>query len=195
MDLGCWLRRVVIALCVAWLPVSSAAAQSEDPGALVQAYLAAMNAQDVTGALSLFDEYGSATDIHGRTYEGQAGLTEFLVANGFAATSNAHVSTDNLIVAGNRAIWTYSCSCTSGQVQVRMVLQHNKISVFAMSPPAPGSAPRAQTSTRVAWLPVLALVGLLLALALGLRSSAPAPTRRPVEGRLLLALREGLRRD
>jgi hypothetical protein len=64
-------------------------------------------------ALALFDQYGSATDAAGHHYEGGAGLTEFLLASGFA-TPDAHITTQNLHIVANRAVWTNACSCGTG---------------------------------------------------------------------------------
>jgi hypothetical protein len=52
----------------------------------------------VRAALALFDQYGSATDSRGRHYEGQAGLTEFLLASGFNSP-DAHIETEFVVLS------------------------------------------------------------------------------------------------
>jgi hypothetical protein len=164
-----------------------AEAQSIDPGAVVQAYVADLNTHDVTRALGLFDQYGSATDIHGRVYQGQAELAEFLLANGFG-DARASISTQHLTIAGNRAIWTYACSCADVPVTVRVVLQHDKISVFALVPPPAASTPRAAQSADINWLAV-AIAGLSAAFVFGAVRGRAAPSLpRPAQGRLLVGL-------
>jgi hypothetical protein len=166
---------------------STVAAQEWDPAADISAYSAALNAHDLDSALALFDEYGSATDGSGRHFYGRAGLTEFLLGSGFG-TPNASISTVALQVVANRAFWTYICSCADGSTEVRLVFNHNKISVFALQGP---SAPRAQPADAgiLRWLVGLGL--LVGALAAGLQFGWPrgpaAP--RPAQGRLLAGLR------
>jgi hypothetical protein len=154
----------------------------------VSAYAAALNAHDLPAALALFDQYGSATDAAGRHFEGRAGLTDFLLSNGFG-NPTARISTVNLHVVGNRAIWTYTCSCADGQSVARMVMNHDKISVFFILPLA---APRTQAGAAAfPWLLGLGLVAGLTVGGLSLRrrwSAAPLPIRS--QGRLLAALRQ-----
>ena len=84
----------------------------DDPASVVEAYVDALNAHDLAAALALFDQNGSATDAQGRHFEGRDGLTEFLLANGFGA-ANMRIATTQLQVFGNRALWTYTCSCSA----------------------------------------------------------------------------------
>src|SRR6185312_11348136 len=86
----------------------------------------------------------------GRHYEGAAALTEFLRANGFDR-ADAQIKTERLHVVANRAVWTYSCSCAPGSTEVRLVTNHNKISVFAVMPPASGPI-RTANVVPVSWL-------------------------------------------
>lgn len=166
------------------------AAQTDDPAAGIFAYSAALNAHDVNSALALFDEYGSATDGSGRHFYGRAGLTEFLLGSGFG-TPNASISTIALQVVANRAFWTYTCSCTDGSTQVRLVFNHNKISVFALQ--GPSAAPRVEAADAgiLPWLVGLGLcVGVLAAaLQFGWPRGRPGPAPRPAQGRLLAGLR------
>jgi len=167
---------------------STAAAQSGwDPAAAVSAYSAALNAHDLTSALALFDENGSADISSGRHFEGQAGLTEFLLSSGFG-NPEARITTQSLIVVANRAIWTYTCSCADGSTDVRIVLNdHNKISVFAIM--APAAQPPRRADTGYPWLVSLILAAGAVAVGLGLwrgRQAAPAP--RASQGRLLAGL-------
>jgi hypothetical protein len=162
-------------------------AQEWDPASAVAAYSAALNAHDLPAALALFDQYGSATDAAGHHYEGGAGLTEFLLASGFA-TPDAHITTQNLHVVANRAVWTYACSCATGSTQVRLVLNRARISVFAMMalPASPASRP---SNGLLPWLVALGLVVAGLCGGIGLRrrqSGALGP--RVTQGRLLAAL-------
>src|SRR5439155_24530000 len=131
------LALVVVVLCCVPPPVAE---QECDPTAAVTAYSAALNAHDLTAALALFDANGSATDVRGHNFGGQAGLTQFLLNSGFGS-ADARIATEHLHVVANRAIWTYNCSCAAGSTEVRLVLNHDKISVFAMI--APPSAPTA----------------------------------------------------
>jgi hypothetical protein len=177
---------LLFVLCAA---PSTAAAQQWNPEAAVLAYSAALNAHDLDSALALFDEYGSATDGSGRHFEGRAGLTEFLLANGFG-NSSSRVTTQGLQIVANRAVWTYACSCTAGSTEVRLVLNHNKISVFAVMP-APAAPVQKADAGILPWMVGLGLVAGALAggLQFGLRRgrSVAAPPR-PSQGRLLAAL-------
>ena len=96
-------------------------AEGWNPSATVSAYIAAFNMGNVDGALALFDENGSATDLTGRTYSGRAGLTQFLRNNGFGS-ANARLTTDQLTVVANRAFWDYTCSCATVPTQARIVI-------------------------------------------------------------------------
>jgi hypothetical protein len=162
-------------------------AQVWDPAVAVSAYSAALNTHDLPAALALFDQYGSATDAAGHHFEGRAGLTDFLVSSGFDSP-DARITTEGLHVVGNRAVWTYRCSCATGSTEVRLVLNHDKISVFAvMAQPA---APQPRSSP--GWLPWLAGLGLVAGALAGLfglwrgRPACPAP--RQTQGHLLAAL-------
>jgi len=172
------------------------AQSADDPTSVVNAYSTALNAHDLPAALALFDQNGSATDLHGRHFEGRSGLTEFLLANGFG-TANARVRTNNLQVFGNRALWSYTCSCGIRATDVRVVLNHNKIVVFFMNPTGTGAAAAATSNTpNVAlWLAALALFAAVLLALRGVRQPAPPP--RPAQGRLLagLARAHGVRVD
>jgi len=172
---------------------------SDDPASIVNAYSAALNAHDLPAALALFDQNGSATDLHGHHYEGRSGLTEFLLANGFGA-ANTRLRTNNLQVFGNRALWSYTCSCGISATDVRVVLSHNKIIVFFMQPPGATGAAASQASgpSAALWLAVLALLAAVLLTvrgAFGVRQPAPPP--RPAQGRLMaeLARAHGVRVD
>ncbi len=171
------------------LSAASASAQIWDPTAAISAYSAALNAHDVQQALALFDQYGSATDAAGHHFEGRAGLTEFLMHSGFNAP-DARIATDNLHIVGNRAVWTYSCSCAPATTEVRLVMNRDKISVFFVM--APRALPQPRPSP--VWLPWLAGLGLVAgALAGGFgvwrgRTTCPAP--RQAQGHLLAALRQ-----
>jgi SnoaL-like domain len=179
---------LLFVLCAA---PSTVAAQEWDPAATVSAYSAALNAHDLVAALALFDENASATDKFGHHFEGRAGLTEFLLASGFGSP-DARITTDTLLIVANRAIWTYSCSCADGSTEVRLVMMnHNKISVFAMvAQPAPPV--RRATAGLLPWLAGLGLLSGTLAGSLILRRRrSAAPARRAGQGRLLVALAEG----
>jgi hypothetical protein len=172
------------------LQAAPADADGWDPAATVSAYIAAFNMGNVDGALALFDENGSATDLAGHTYTGRAGLTQFLRNNGFGS-ANARLTTDQLTVVANRAFWDYTCSCTPVPTQVRIVINdQDKISVFAMFP---SHAPvRADAASSV---PVWLLSGVLLcAIVTGLTLQKRVTTRplppRPAQGHLIAALRE-----
>jgi hypothetical protein len=183
---------VVVGLAVALLSAAPGAyAQaSDDPASVVDAYSTALNAHDLPAALALFDQNGSATDAQGRHYQGRDELTDFLLANGFES-ADTRVLTNQVQVFGNRALWTYSCSCTSNATDVRVVLNHNKIIVFFMHPPGSGGASAAaETPSPEPWLAVLAL-SLLLALAVRgmLVWRDPLPPPRPSQGRLLAGLK------
>jgi hypothetical protein len=167
------------------------AAQQWDPAVAISAYSAALNAHDLDAGLALFDQYGSATDAAGHHFEGRAGLTEFLLGSGFANPST-RISTERLHIVANRAVWTYTCSCASGSTEVRLVLNHNKISVFAIIAPPAAPVRRADYGL-LPWLLGLALVA--GAVASGFRfgiwraRAVPAPSvPRPAQGRLLAAL-------
>jgi hypothetical protein len=171
--------------------VPNAVADTDDPALIVSQYSAALNAHDVKRALALFDPNGSATDASGRTFAGQDGLTEFLLANGFG-TRDAHVTTNDLQVFGNRGLWNYTCTCAAGPTDVRVVLIHNRITVFFVSPL--GENATIASSVSVGGIPGWPLGIALLLLMAGftawtLRESPVAPSRRPTQGRLLAALR------
>ena len=117
--------RVAVALgallCALIAAPLSVGAQVWDPTAAISAYSAALNVHDLPAALALFDQYGSATDAAGHHFEGRQGLTEFLLNSGFGSP-DARISTENLHIVGNRAVWTYSCSCATGTTEVRLVM-------------------------------------------------------------------------
>jgi hypothetical protein len=195
-DLGVNKRRPLVAfvgLVLLLLLLGTApgvsAQSADDPASIVDAYSSALNAHDLPAALALFDPNGSATDVHGRHYEGRGGLTEFLLANGFGPT--ARVRTNNLQVVGNRALWTYICTCTVSATDVRVVLSHNKIIVFFMTPTGAGATTRSVASgpSAALWLAALALLVAVLLMGRGAFSvRQPAPPRRPAQGRLLAGL-------
>jgi hypothetical protein len=182
----------LVALLAVCLPrtVAAQSAPVWDPAAAVTAYSTALNAQNLPAALALFDQNGSATDAFGRHFEGHVGLTEFLLGSGFS-TPEARITTEKLHVVGNRAVWTYSCSCANGPTDVRLVMNRDKISVFyvVVASPAP---PLPQPG--LGWVPWLVGVGLLavgLAGGLGLRRGQAAtalPLPQAKQGRLLAAL-------
>ena len=180
-------------------PAPGVAAQSaDDPASIVNAYSTALNAHDLPAALALFDQNGSATDLHGHHFEGRSGLTEFLLANGFG-TANARLRTNNLQVFGNRALWNYTCSCGISATSVRVVLNHNKIVVFFMQPAGAAVQPTAQAGgpSAALWLAALSLLAAVLLLvrgAFGVRQPLPP---RPAQGRLMaeLARAHGVRVD
>src|SRR5712692_3127142 len=170
------------------LPVP-AAAQVWDPVAAVSAYSAALNAHDLPAALALFDQYGSATDAAGHHFEGRDGLTQFLLGSGFGSP-DARITTEGLHVVANRAVWTYSCTCATGSTEVRLVLNHDKISVFAVIAPPAAALPKSSTGL-LPWLAGLVLVAGALASGFGLwrrHTASLAPRQR--QGRLLAALRQ-----
>jgi SnoaL-like domain len=177
---------VLLVLCAA--PASVAAQAHWDPGAVVLAYSAALNAHDLAGALTLFDENSSAGTNDGRHFEGQAGLTEFLLASGFG-NPDARITTTNLVVVANRAIWTYTCSCAVGSTEVRIVMNdRQKISVFAIMAPPTKPLPMAHAAV-LPWLIALGLLAAALAGGLGLwRGRAVALAPRASQGRLLAGL-------
>jgi hypothetical protein len=179
---GCRLAWALLALALTATPAQAAA--DWDPAAAIAAYSAALNAHDLEAGLALFDEYGSATDVHGRHYEGPASLTEFLVANGFGHP-DAYIQTERLHIVANRAVWTYSCSCAPASTEVRMVTNHNKISVFAVQAPPSGPI-RPRSVAGPPWLVYgTGLAGLAgFALHLARRRSA----ERSPRGSLLTAL-------
>jgi hypothetical protein len=176
-------------LCALSAAPLTAAAQVWDPSVAISAYSAALDTHDLPAALALFDQYGSATDAAGHHFEGRAGLTEFLLNSGFASP-DAKITTEGLLVVANRALWTYRCSCASGSTEVRLVLNHDKISVFAMMAPPASPLPKAGAGL-LPWLAGLGLVAGALAGGVGLwrgRCASVAP--RQTEGRLLAALRQ-----
>ena len=182
-----WLALLLVLLCC--LP-STAAAQEWDPAAAVTAYSAALNAHDLAAALALFDANGSATDVHGHNFGGQAGLTQFLLDSGFGSP-DARITTEHLHVVANRAIWTYTCSCAAGSTEVRLVLNHDKISVFAMM--APRAAPPAvgPQNQVLPWLLGLGVLAVTLAWGLVVRRQPSLVTRpRASQGHLLAALQQ-----
>jgi SnoaL-like domain len=184
------VRRVAAALLLLVLCAAppAVAAQAWDPGATVLAYSAALNAHDLASALALFDENGSAGNSDGPHFEGQAGLTQFLLASGFGNPA-ARITTRSLIVVANRAIWTYTCSCADGSTEVRIVMNdHQKISVFAIMAPPAKPLPKVGAGV-LPWLIGLGLVAAALAGGLGLWRGRPvAPAPRASQGRLLAAL-------
>jgi len=180
-----------MALCVFVLcamPSTVAAQETNwDPGGAVAAYTAALNAHDLESALALFDDTGSASDRSGHNYTGRAGLTEFLLGNGFGDPA-ARITTRSLLVVANRAIWTFSCSCAAGSTDVHMVMIRNKISVFAMVAPPAAPLQRADPGL-LPWLIGLVLLAGALAGGLGTwRGRSVVPARRANQGRLLAAL-------
>jgi hypothetical protein len=186
----------LVALLMVCVPRSVAAQSAPvwDPVAAVTAYSTALNAQDLPAALALFDRNGSATDASGHHFEGHGGLTAFLLGSGFS-TPATRITTEKLHVAGNRAVWTYTCSCATDPIDVRLVMNRDKISVFyIVAPPAPP-----QPQPGLSWLPWLVGVGLLavgLAGALGLRRRQAAEDLAPPQadqGRLLAALLQARR--
>jgi hypothetical protein len=192
------MRRFAIALVVATLCASLPAVATADetgPAAAIGAYAAALNAHDLPAALALFDQYGSATDIHGHHFEGAVGLTQFLEQSGFH-DPNTRITTQNVHVVANRAVWTYSCTCAPEPTEVRLVVNRDRISVFAIQAP-PASVSRAKAPTTVpmpgliAFLALAASIGALSAHVL--RSQPPSP-RRPA-GQLLIALAAARPRD
>src|SRR5207253_5550607 len=123
-----------------------------DPAAVVRAYVAALNAQDVPAAIALFDEFGSATDSHHHNFSGADGLTQFLRGNGFASPE-AQITTEQLTIVSNRAIWVYSCTCAAGSTRVHLTTTtYGKISVFAMVPPPPPPAPVGTANGLAPWV-------------------------------------------
>ena len=182
-------------LLFVWCAVpSTAVAQEWNPAAAVSAYASALNAHDVATALALFDEYGSATDMSGHHFEGRVGLTAFLMGTGFG-NPDARIATQSLVVVGNRAVWTYTCSCATGSTEVRLALRQNRISVFAMiPPPAPPAPPLRRSDAGILpWLVGFALLACALAggFGFGLRRRRFARDRVPPrasQGRLLAAL-------
>lgn len=190
---GCLL----IGLC---LGAPAALAEESSPAAAIAAYAAALNTHNLAAALALFDDNGSATDARGRHFEGRAGLTEFLLGSGFGSL-DAQVATQGMHIVANRAVWTYTCSCSSGPTEVRLVVNHDKITVFAVQPPPAVPMPRTSAASRAgllaqapaqAGLAALVLAGLAVAvvgMTLALRQTR-APGRRACghDGRLLAAL-------
>jgi hypothetical protein len=189
-----WCRRVLLMgtlLCALTAMPLTVAAQVWDPTAAVSAYSAALNAHDMPAALALFDQYGSATDAAGHHFEGSAGLSEFLLSNGFN-NPDARITTEGLQIVANRAVWTYSCSCATRSTEVRLVLNHNKISVFAVVAPPASVQPRSGAGSLL-WFVGLGLVAGTVAGGLGLwrRRTAGVTARHDQgkgQGRLLAAL-------
>ena len=184
---------VTLLVVMLWVTPSAASAQvTFDPAAAVDKYSAALNAQDLPGALALFAQYGSATDVHGRNFSGADGLTGFLLGNGFA-TPDARITTERLSVVANRAIWTYTCTCAAGATTVHLVLTTDgKISVFGMVRPAAPPAPTRTAKGIAGWLiagTVLLTGGLGWVLGPWRKRRAVQRTR-PTQGYLLLALRQ-----
>jgi hypothetical protein len=182
----------LFALCIVafiqWCWVASVAAAPEwDPAPAIAAYTEAVNTHDLAAAVALFDQYGSATDIRGRHYEGDAGLTEFLLASGFGSP-DVSIQTVGVHIVGNRAVWTYACSCQSSPTEVRMVMQRSKISVFAIMPPA--AVPyRAATPGVPLWAVWMIVAGAIaIAGACVFQRHIPIARRRQAPGRLLTAL-------
>lgn len=174
-----------------FLAAPAANAQSaDDPAAVVDAFTAAFNAHDLNAALALFDPNGSATDIGGRHFDGRLGLTQFLLDSGFAEPG-AHITTTGLQVFGNRALWSYSCSCAADVTNARVVLNHNRIVVFFVTRPNAAAA----TASGGSWTPSAALwpalLALLVAIVLTVRGmhGEQAPPPRPAQGRLLAGLK------
>ena len=188
--MGRHVLAIAALLCALTAAPLTVGAQVLDPSAAISAYSAALNVHDLPAALALFDQYGSATDAAGHHFEGRAGLTEFLLDSGFGSP-DARISTENLHVVANRALWTYSCSCATGSTEVRLVMNREKISVFAVM------APRATPQPRVGggllpWLAALGAVLCAVAGGVGLwrrHTASPAP-RRQTQGHLLAGLRQ-----
>ncbi len=184
---------VVLALTVlaTW---RGAFAQELDPASVINAYSTALNSHDAAAALDLFDQYGSATDLSGRHFEGHDGLLAFLQTSGFS-TPDARVSTDNLHVVANRAVWTYTCSCVDGPLEARVVTNHGKITVFAVNRPAGYPRPFTSAGGRPDVLPWLTGLGVLALGAAIFRHQRQARLHRRTRahlghGRLLAALLE-----
>jgi hypothetical protein len=182
----------LIALSSTLLAIPALADEPDwDPSSAVAAYADAFNRHDLNAAVALFDDYGSATDGRGRHFEGTDGLTDFLLASGFEQ-QGASIKTERLHVVANRAVWTYSCSCSSATTEVRLVTNHNHISVFAVIPPAAGPIQRSGLDV-VPWLfaaglALLTLLGGGWAFRRHRRAEQAAPPRRAAQGQLLLAL-------
>jgi hypothetical protein len=175
---------------------AEAAAQGFDPASTIGAYAAALNAHNLAAGLALFDQNGSATDKQGQHFEGRDGLTAFLLESGFGSP-NARITTEHLRVLGNRALWTYTCSCATGTTEVRLVVNQDKITVFFMSRPSAASAAAASTTSLVGapesglprWILEVGLGVAVLAVVLGLRRRrTPPPPSRPSQGIMLATL-------
>jgi hypothetical protein len=96
-----------------------------------------------------------------------------------------------LHIVANRAVWTYACSCATGSTEVRLVVNHARISVFAIMAPRATPLPPARAGGGLApWL--VGLGGVLLAILVSWLSlrRGPRPARRPsvAQGQLLAAL-------
>jgi hypothetical protein len=181
---------VLIGACAA----APAAAAELDPAAAIAAYSEAFNAHDVGAAVALFDQYGSATDIRGRHYDGPEGLFDFVLASGITRL-DAQIKTESMHIVGNRAVWRYSCNCASGVTEVRLVVNRDKITVFAITPPPTAPYTR-RTSSLMPWMFGAGVAGFgVLGGAFTMwryrrREPSAAPARRYAEGQLLLALAE-----
>lgn len=181
---------LAVALLVLMATSATASAQTWDPAATISAYSAALSNDDLEAALALFDVNGSATDRAGHTFSGRDGLTTFLRENGFGQ-ADARLTTQNLRVIANRAVWNYTCSCADGSTEVRVVVNsEHKISVFAMIPP-PGARLPSRPSPLPFWLLASALLGAgVSGFAWRRRRDAHNWPRPNQDGRLLAALRE-----
>jgi hypothetical protein len=175
------------ALLLGALTTTVVVAQESDPDTVIAAYSAALNAHDVAAALALFDAYGSAADAQGHHYEGQSGLTQFLLSNGFGSPG-AQITTRSVHALANRAVWTFACSCTAGLTEVRIITRNDKISVFAIVP-SPGPSTSVHQSGLPWWLWVGVAGGAVLVIVQCWRGQAQAEARRPARG-LLAALAE-----
>ena len=190
-------RDVVGALVLVLLVFATgrgAFAQELDPASVINAYSTALNSHDAAAALDLFDQYGSATDLSGRHFEGHDGLLAFLQTSGFD-TPEARVSTQNVHVVANRAVWTYTCSCVEGPLEARVVTNHGKITVFAVNRPAGYARPLTSASGRSDVFPWLIGLGVLALGAAIVRHQRQSRLERRAreqqgDGRLLAALLE-----
>lgn len=187
-----WTVHVVAAALAALVLVGASApgvvAQDSDAAAVISSYALTLNQHNPAAALDLFDEFGSATDVGGRHFEGRDGLRTFLLDSGFAGP-DAHIATQGLHVVANRAVWTFVCSCAEGPIEARVVTNQGRIVVFAVVRPA--AAPATARNDMGAG-PGLIGLGLLAILAGVLvrqyLQRAPAVPPRRHDGRLLAAL-------
>ena len=118
-------------------------------------------------------------------------MTEFLLANGFGA-ANMRIATNQLQVFGNRALWTYTCSCSAQATGARVVLNHNRIIVFFMNvaPASANGGGSASGPSLALWVMVVAvLVASALTVRRALHRDRAPPRPRPAQGRLLAGLR------